>query len=210
MAYSSCHSPIPEQVCRLSSKKKRADSREGCLSLFLPSSESILEVQAVSPPDGRSWFLKEEVIEGVFASNAASWYFANYVPDGRLVMMTPIDPAFLLLRLLDAGQVCLNVLRRHWADSRSQTDVFRTADDLFEELSKKLGQLAEETEKATLERSLNTLWGLPCILRSLRLVCDVKGKLLIMSLLQPCTHPFQNLAQKPQSIATLRTVLGYT
>ncbi|KAH6913811.1 ribonuclease H2, subunit B [Coprinopsis sp. MPI-PUGE-AT-0042] len=115
--------------------------RTGCLSLFLPSNDSILEVQAVSPPNGRSWFLKEEVIE-----------------DGRLVMMTPIDPAFLLLRLLEAGQ----------------TDVFRTADDLFEEITKRMDQLAEDSEAAALKRSLNTLWGLPCILRSLRLVCDVK------------------------------------
>ncbi|KAL1669746.1 ribonuclease H2, subunit B [Schizophyllum commune] len=47
----------------------------------------IAEVQAVAPPNERSWFLGD-----------------NVVADGRLLVMTPMDPTFLLIPLLLALQ----------------------------------------------------------------------------------------------------------
>ncbi|KAL1752691.1 ribonuclease H2, subunit B [Schizophyllum commune] len=47
----------------------------------------IAEVQAVAPPNERSWFLGD-----------------NVIADGRLLVMTPMDPTFLLIPLLLALQ----------------------------------------------------------------------------------------------------------
>lgn len=67
----------------------------GNAALFLPyevnasgdgreTEVQILEVQAISPSAERSWFMEDDTI----------------LEDGRLLLMTPIDPAFLLLPLL--------------------------------------------------------------------------------------------------------------
>ncbi|KZT43614.1 hypothetical protein SISSUDRAFT_1057612 [Sistotremastrum suecicum HHB10207 ss-3] len=70
--------------------------RTGLWSLFLshPESESsgspknsFLEVQSISPTNTRSWFLENHVVE-----------------DGKLLMFTPVDPAFLLAPLLQVSQ----------------------------------------------------------------------------------------------------------
>ncbi|KAG8788370.1 hypothetical protein FRC15_004650 [Serendipita sp. 397] len=61
-------------------------------ALFLPFSsessvdreEQILEVQAVNPPASRSWFTDDNTV----------------LEDGRLLLLTPIDPMFLLLPIL--------------------------------------------------------------------------------------------------------------
>jgi Ydr279p protein triple barrel domain len=62
-------------------------------ALFLPfkdegaeniATTQILEAQAVDPPASRSWFMDDDII----------------LEDGRLLLMTPIDPAFLLLPVL--------------------------------------------------------------------------------------------------------------
>jgi len=44
----------------------------------------ILEVQAVDPPASRSWFMDDDTV----------------LEDGRLLLMTPVDPAFLLIPIL--------------------------------------------------------------------------------------------------------------
>jgi hypothetical protein len=65
----------------------------GYPALFLPfknddpentTTTQILEVQAVDPPASRSWFMDDDIV----------------LEDGRLLLMTPIDPAFLLLPVL--------------------------------------------------------------------------------------------------------------
>ncbi|KDR75215.1 hypothetical protein GALMADRAFT_535304 [Galerina marginata CBS 339.88] len=93
--------------------------RTGFPALFLPlewlppsmaDSSTLLEIQAVCPPDERSWILGEDIIA-----------------DGKLFAMTPIDPAFLLLPILQATQAV-----------DGSTAQFRTTDDLFEEAAKKI------------------------------------------------------------------------
>lgn len=83
----------------------------GLPSLFLPYEVSgksvILEVQVVSPPNRRSWFMSDEVLEGtctwliIFSPRV----FTGLV-DGKLLIMTPIDPAFLLIPILRVLSVC--------------------------------------------------------------------------------------------------------
>jgi ribonuclease H2 subunit B len=91
-------------------------ARLGVLSLFLPylhtksSSTSrykwgILEVQSISPPNPRSWFLNEgEIVAGMVISLLiiVLLYIELALKDGKLLIMTPVDPVFLLLRMLTA------------------------------------------------------------------------------------------------------------
>ncbi|EDR11891.1 uncharacterized protein LACBIDRAFT_313799 [Laccaria bicolor S238N-H82] len=128
--------------------------RTGSLSLFLSSKvpadasnfkTRIFEVQAVAPPDERSWFIGDEV-----------------VADGRLLLMTPIDPTFLLIPILQG--------------TSSQTN-FRTADDLFEEAVRILNTSvpSENAEKSLLDtKDVFAFASMSCTHTALRHVCEVK------------------------------------
>lgn len=105
----------------------------------------IFEVQAVAPPDERSWFIGDEV-----------------VADGRLLLMTPIDPTFLLIPILQG--------------TSSQTN-FRTADDLFEEAVRILNTSvpSENAEKSLLDtKDVFAFASMSCTHTALRHVCEVK------------------------------------
>ena len=76
-------------------------------SLFLPYrprhtlKTALVEVQAIAPPNKRSWFLSDddEVVESAFPLTP----FVNVshvYADGNLLVMTPVDPVFLLLPVL--------------------------------------------------------------------------------------------------------------
>ncbi|KIK09908.1 hypothetical protein K443DRAFT_671222 [Laccaria amethystina LaAM-08-1] len=128
--------------------------RTGSLSLFLSSKvpadasiskTRIFEVQAVAPPDERSWFIGDEV-----------------VADGRLLLITPIDPTFLLFPILQG--------------TSSQTN-FRTADDLFEEAVRILitSVPSENAEKPLLDtKDIFAFASMSCTHTALRHVCEVK------------------------------------
>ncbi|KZT26700.1 hypothetical protein NEOLEDRAFT_1240767 [Neolentinus lepideus HHB14362 ss-1] len=136
--------------------------RTGVPSLFLPYPQqqtgstttwSILEVQMVSPPNERSWFLEEgQVLE-----------------DGRLLIMTPIDPSFLLIPFLRSIQL---------ADGSPGT--FRPLEDLFEEALPKLLELAEANASAKdpsaslSRRDLEMFCSLACMKNAMKNVCEVK------------------------------------
>lgn len=67
----------------------------------------ILEVQSVSPPNQRSWFFMEgEVISGKLCESLCRevecGLHRRRMTDGKLLVMTPIDPAFLLIPILQA------------------------------------------------------------------------------------------------------------
>lgn len=123
--------------------------RTGIPSLFLPHEQPdgakslLLEVQAVAPPHPRSWFLREEVVE-----------------DGKLLMMTPIDPAFLLIPLLRVTQ------------PTTGSGNFLPPDDLIEEAASKL---ASENPATTLSPDdVQQLSSLRCIQAAMRHVCEYK------------------------------------
>ncbi|TFK44398.1 ribonuclease H2, subunit B [Crucibulum laeve] len=135
--------------------------RTGLPSLFLPSEvpglsrssaiqkSTILEVQAVSPTDARSWFMNDEVVS-----------------DGKLLVMTPVDPTFLLLPILQAIQ-----------PQNGSAGQFRQLDDISEEAASKLASPSESsaTKGATISpQDIRAFCSMACAQKALRSVCDVK------------------------------------
>ncbi|KAI5121553.1 hypothetical protein M0805_000734, partial [Coniferiporia weirii] len=130
--------------------------RTGLLSLFLParSTNSILEVQNVAPNASRSWFMEGEVVS-----------------DGGLLVMTPVDTAFLLVPFLRAV-----------SPKDGSMGNFRTLDDIFEDAAAKLAR-ANDSEGKEGEQGVSTdvylsaaveLGCLPCVQEAMRRVCEVK------------------------------------
>ncbi|KAF5322740.1 hypothetical protein D9619_002013 [Psilocybe cf. subviscida] len=130
--------------------------RTGLPSLFLPTEglpstsktlPSVLEIQSVSPVDQRSWIMGEDIIA-----------------DGRMLVMTPIDPSFLLLPIMQATQA-----------AKGTTSQFRTSDDLFDEAAGRL-TATDETEKVSALKTKDILdfCSLSCISKSLKNICEVK------------------------------------
>ncbi|KAG2146022.1 ribonuclease H2, subunit B [Suillus bovinus] len=135
--------------------------RTGLASLFLlhdhrsqndtTKTSSILEVQAISPTNARTWFMGEEVIA-----------------DGKLIVMTPMDPMFLLMYLLRAPQ----------ARDGSKGN-FRPLEDIIEEAS---ATIADASDKdAQKDPSLHvsaddivSFLSLDFVQSSIKRVCDVK------------------------------------
>ncbi|VDC01652.1 unnamed protein product [Peniophora sp. CBMAI 1063] len=127
--------------------------RTGELSLFLPYRRTaststskcewdILEVQSISPPGSRSWFL-DEPDEGAV------------VADGKLLVMTPIDPAFLLLPLLLAVR-----------PADKSVGMFRPLDEVFDSAHEKLAGVTSE--------DVSFLINLDCVVGAMRRICDVQ------------------------------------
>ncbi|KIY74411.1 hypothetical protein CYLTODRAFT_416248 [Cylindrobasidium torrendii FP15055 ss-10] len=114
-------------------------------ALFQISGENggtILELQAVAPPSQRSWILDQEIIS-----------------DGKMLILTPVDPAFLvipLLQLIPAGR----------------NTNFRGADDLFEDFTTRLKDL-EATDDDMCE-AYTTLFGMTCMETALKMLCETK------------------------------------
>ncbi|KLO16903.1 hypothetical protein SCHPADRAFT_913867 [Schizopora paradoxa] len=133
--------------------------RTGLPTLFLHNqssgtqTSSIVEVQMVSPDAGRSWFLgQNEVISDV---------------DGKLVLMTPVDPAFLLFPILQA------------AFPSGTATSFRTLEDIFEQAATKLRETTESPDapdgsSQVSDRDLHTLSLLRCVEKAMRKICDFK------------------------------------
>ncbi|KAI0949376.1 hypothetical protein AcW1_009009 [Taiwanofungus camphoratus] len=128
--------------------------RTGIPALFLPyespSKQSfILEVQVVSPPNPRTWFMSE----------------GEVLNDGRLLIMTPIDPAFILLPVLH---------RTCPADGSSGN--FCRAEDLLEEAVANMcpSNSAKDSSHASWSRDLLYLQSFGCIQSTMKRICDVK------------------------------------
>ncbi|KAG9095488.1 hypothetical protein FS749_010357 [Ceratobasidium sp. UAMH 11750] len=109
--------------------------RTGLTALFLPHGSTILELHAIAPDAPRSWFVGQSVVS-----------------DGKLVLMTPIDPAFLLIPLL-----------RKLLENEPQCP-FKPTDDLVEEF------MAQHSETKDLSRFLR----MDCVQHALRQLCDTK------------------------------------
>lgn len=136
--------------------------RTGVASLFFihdqhapddtTNKSSILEVQAISPTNARTWFIGEEV-----------------VADGKLIVMTPMDPMFLLVYLLRVPQ----------ARDGSKGN-FRPMQDIIEEVSTTIADASEKI--AQKDPSLNvsaddiiSFLSLDFVQSSIKRVCDVKA-----------------------------------
>ncbi|KAJ3989880.1 ribonuclease H2, subunit B [Lentinula detonsa] len=123
--------------------------RTGLSALFLPhqtpSGSTISELQVVEPINSRSWFIGNEIIA-----------------DGRLLMIMPVDPAFLLVPIL-----------RSVSPRNGTPGQFRTLDDIFEEAAMKLEQSSSKDSTGTIStKDLATFASLDCCKDSITRVCD--------------------------------------
>jgi len=133
--------------------------RTGVPSLFLPyettsslewKKSGILEVQAVAPTNARSWFLGEHEVVG----------------DGKLLVLTPVDPVFLLIPVLQAAHPVDGTL-----------GLFRPADDILEEAATLLAKADTKNKDPSMritEKDLHHLFSVQCVRSALKRLCDVK------------------------------------
>ncbi|KAF8894051.1 ribonuclease H2, subunit B [Infundibulicybe gibba] len=131
--------------------------RTGLPSLFLlnashSKASNIFEVQAVDHPEPRSWFTNEEVES-----------------DGKLLIITPIDPVFLILPILQS------------IEAHDSSNIFRPADDIFDEISAQFEAVKEQESPASPDPShipsradILQLISMPCIMGAMRSVCEFK------------------------------------
>lgn len=115
-------------------------------------SSQILEVQAVDPPAPRSWFIDDAVLE-----------------DGRLLMMTSIDPVFLMLPIL--GTIA----------PAEGSGNFRTLDDIFGlavaslcKADKEVNPSPGAPQKSIKALDINELLPLEFIPPTMRRICDIQ------------------------------------
>ncbi|KAJ3923958.1 ribonuclease H2, subunit B [Lentinula edodes] len=123
--------------------------RTGLPTLFLPYqtalSSTISELQAVEPINARSWFIENEVIS-----------------DGKLLLITSVDPAFLLVPIL-----------RSFSPKNGSLGQFRTADDIFEEAASKLEQSSSKDSIETISaKDVATFASMNCCKDALTRICD--------------------------------------
>ncbi|KAJ7902042.1 Ydr279p protein family-domain-containing protein [Mycena olivaceomarginata] len=141
--------------------------RTGLASLFLPyrprgkdgsRRDAILEVQAVAPANARSWFVGQEV-----------------VADGKLLVMTPIDPAFLLIPILQSVY-----------PENGELGNFRPADEIFDDAAANL----QESSTSAADKDVSLIiskddvlqfTSMECCTSALRRVCDVKGARFVLT-----------------------------
>ncbi|KIK67208.1 hypothetical protein GYMLUDRAFT_238529 [Collybiopsis luxurians FD-317 M1] len=122
--------------------------RTGFPTLFLPQKNRIFELQAVEPVNSRSWFVENQVVS-----------------DGRLLILTLLDPVFLLVPIL-----------RSLLPKDGSQGHFRTSDDIFEEaVSKMEEKFSKEPLEAARAKEIRTFTSLECCTLALSLICDIQN-----------------------------------
>ncbi|KIJ67963.1 hypothetical protein HYDPIDRAFT_107506 [Hydnomerulius pinastri MD-312] len=149
------------QILRSARFLRLPHPRTGIASLFLPHQASIigdgkqtskiLEVQAVAPPNSRSWFMGDEVVS-----------------DGKLLVMTPVDPLFLLIPILQAIKPRDN-----------ETAQFRPAEDIIDEAASQIAEASNITalhDASTIIKAedIMSFAALDCTKDAMRRICEVK------------------------------------
>ncbi|KAK7053469.1 hypothetical protein VNI00_004095 [Paramarasmius palmivorus] len=140
------HGHVPGSFIRL------PHPRTGLPSLFLPSDttahgSSILELQQVTPPNARSWFVGNEVVS-----------------DGKLLFLVPIDPAFLLIHILKTTQPIE-------IPFRTADDILEEAATKLETLSQSKSKDPSTHISAS---DVTCFASLECTKLALNRICDVK------------------------------------
>lgn len=113
--------------------------RTGLPALFLPHDSSILELHTIAPDAPRSWFVGQSVVS-----------------DGKILLMTPVDPAFLLIPFLRA------------ALSHEPQHPYKPTDDLIDEV------IACHSESGESQSDLRRFLSLDCVRGALRILCETK------------------------------------
>lgn len=125
--------------------------------------------------------MEEEVVEGAFVSRVPCPPHQCKSTDGKLLVMNPIDPAFLLIPILKATiPVRWPVTVSTMILTSSQTDGtagnFRPADDIFEQAASTImaAPSLEGDTPISLE-DIQQLSSLRCTHIAMRRICDFKG-----------------------------------
>ncbi|PCH43776.1 hypothetical protein WOLCODRAFT_132945 [Wolfiporia cocos MD-104 SS10] len=127
--------------------------RTGISSLFLPyepptcEKSSILEVQSVAPANERSWFMSD----------------GHVLSDGQLFVMTPIDPAFLMIPILQRS-----------IPTEERQGAFRPAEQLLEEAAARILPSTENGSADCYISDVLRLLEFSCVRDALRHICEVK------------------------------------
>ncbi|KAI0266799.1 ribonuclease H2, subunit B [Gloeopeniophorella convolvens] len=130
-------------------------------SLFLPYRRSqsaggtdawdILEVQSTSPPNPRSWFFTE----------------GEVISDGKLLVMTPVDPVFLLIPILQAVR-----------PESGSSGVFQPLDDILDEAVPKITQAVNaglapgDSSTSLSQEDILSLAKYDCIVSAMKSITD--------------------------------------
>ncbi|KAG9316403.1 ribonuclease H2, subunit B [Chiua virens] len=157
-------SHLPNETSGLPHFLRLPHPRTGIPSLFLahepnPNASDtdgkcvskILEVQAVEPPNARSWFIGDEVVS-----------------DGKLLVMTPVDPLFLLIPML-----------RGINQPGGSVGNFRPAEDIFEDAARYIAEASKTvvTQDAPISVEVEDVMrfaALDCTKKAMKRLCDVK------------------------------------
>ncbi|KAI0297102.1 ribonuclease H2, subunit B [Russula brevipes] len=110
----------------------------------------ILEVQSVSPPNQRSWFFTE----------------GEVISDGKLLVMTPIDPTFLLIPILQTVK-----------PNDGSAGIFQPLDDILDEAAPKVvrdvnGRTSDDALPPICQEDLLSLTRCDCVVSAMKNICD--------------------------------------
>ena len=103
--------------------------------------------------------------------------------DGKLLVITPVDPAFLLIPILQTTQTVnpISLHRLFLSHGSIQQDgtlgTFRPADDIFEEASRRFqpSEQSSRTDSFVLSNDILRFASMKVVKDSLKRICDVKG-----------------------------------
>jgi len=111
------------------------------------SLDTILEIHATVPPNPRSWFMGEQVIE-----------------DGKLLLMTPVDPVFLLIPIVRA-------VYKEGAPAN-----FRPLDDILDDAATVLTQDRKNVppDLQLSRHDLVKFASMKCVATAMKHLCEVK------------------------------------
>ncbi|KAF8135661.1 ribonuclease H2, subunit B [Boletus edulis] len=140
----------------------------------------LLEVQAVEPPNTRSWFNGDEVIS-----------------DGKLLVMTPVDPLFLLIPLLRAIK-----------QLNGGIGSFRPAEDIFEDAARHMTESSmtspsQDTSMHVRVEDIMKFGALECTKKAMKRLCDVKEITADITVFRYSSEKLtQELRKKAASLST--------
>ncbi|KAF8558009.1 hypothetical protein OG21DRAFT_1475189 [Imleria badia] len=150
----------------------------------------ILEVQAVEPPNARSWFNGDDVISATLGAD--SW-----VTDGKLLVMTPVDPLFLLIPILRAIK-----------QPSGGIGNFRPADDIFEDAARNVAEASMADQDASASVGVEDVMrfaALECTKGAMKRLCDIKEITADITVFRYSSEKLtQELRRKVATLATPR------
>ncbi|CAE6438310.1 unnamed protein product [Rhizoctonia solani] len=128
--------------------------RTGLPALFIHHGSTLLELHSVTSDAPRSWFIGQSVVS-----------------NGNLLLMTPIDPAFILIPFLRALVRILPPTNEYLSELLPLQDSktpFKPTDDLLEEV------ISSYSPSDIHKENVTSFMALGCVRKALRQLCETK------------------------------------